>query len=331
MSQSMSTSVSSSSENTGSTPIHKLPKMGSNTFGPPGTQSQSHSNSSSTPMQQQVQQQVQQQFQAQTYSSQGSSSQVPSQMSYQPQHQPQPQPQPQSHQQPSHFYPNSSASASNATSNMYPTQSDQNIQINVHETTPNSVYYNQTHNPENQPNMIPDHQMQSIMNAVHGRETNEPFNSIGSNAQLGQLQSRDIPMSQQMLIQDEQSYPNYVPGDVTLTPEEEGSKATKRKKSVSFVEDANDKMRVKEENSKATRRQVIAFDEIMDAIHIPIILALLFVVFQMPSVNTKLYAFMPSLFLKEGKVGIGGMAVKGALFAGLYVVLNQVILFLSSL
>ena len=55
MSQSMSTSVSSSSENTGSTPIHKLPKMGSNTFGPPGTQSQSHSNSSSTPMHQQVQ------------------------------------------------------------------------------------------------------------------------------------------------------------------------------------------------------------------------------------------------------------------------------------
>ena len=212
---------------------------------------------------------------------------------------------------------------------MYPTQTDQNIQINIHETTPNSVYYNQTHNPENQPNMIPDHQMQSIMNAVHGRETNEAYNSIGSNAQLGQLQSRDIPMSQQMLIQDEQSYPNYVPGDVT--PEEEGSGATKRKKSVSFVEDANEKMRVKEENSKATRRQVIAFDEIMDAIHIPIILALLFVVFQMPSVNTKLYAFMPSLFLKEGKVGIGGMAVKGALFAGLYVVLNQVILFLSSL
>lgn len=213
---------------------------------------------------------------------------------------------------------------------------DQNIQINIHEPSVQPIQYqphqqqqntnfNQTHNPNNQPNQIPDHQMRGIMTAIHGGNDydmqGQGQSQIYSTQQQGNLQSRDIPMSQQMLIQDEQTQPNYV-------PEQEPNK---KAKTVRFVEEANEKMKVQEENSKSTRRQVIVFDEILDAIHIPIILALLFVVFQMPSINTKLYAFMPSLFLKEGKVGVSGMAVKGLLFAGLYVLLNQVVLFLTSL
>lgn len=215
---------------------------------------------------------------------------------------------------------------------------DQNIQINIHEPSvqprqyqsqQQNTNFNQTHNPNNQPNQIPDHQMRGIMTAIHGGNDYDmqgqgqcqSQGQIYSTQQQGNLQSRDIPMSQQMLIQDEQTQPNYV-------PEQEPNK---KAKTVKFVEEANEKMKVQEENSKSTRRQVIVFDEILDAIHIPIILALLFVVFQMPSINTKLYAFMPSLFLKEGRVGVSGMAVKGVLFAGLYVVLNQVVLFLTSL
>jgi hypothetical protein len=217
---------------------------------------------------------------------------------------------------------------------------DQNIQINIHEPSiqprqyqpqpqQQNTNFNQTHNPNNQPNQIPDHQMKGIMTAIHGGNDYDMQGQGPAQSQVyythiqqqGNLQSRDIPMSQQMLIQDEQTQPNYV-------PEQEPNKKTK---TVRFVEEANEKMKVQEENNKTTRRQVIVFDEILDAIHIPIILALLFVVFQMPSINTKLYAFMPSLFLKEGKVGVSGMAVKGVLFAGLYVVLNQLVLFLTSL
>lgn len=274
--------------NSGSTPIHKLPNSNSvnmNTFGTPGSLGQGGGG-------------------RQEYHTQQNQPQYS--------HQLQPQQQPQTQQQ-SQF------------SSMTP--NDQNIQINIHEPSvqpralPNTTM-NQTQHTQNQPNSIPDHQMQSIMSAIHGN---------GQGFSQGQLPSRDIPMSQQMLLQDEAALANYVPGQ--MGPEQEGNTphTVKRAKSVRFVEEANEKMKVKEENAKVTRRQIVMVDEILDAIHVPIILALLFVVFQMPSINTKLYGFMPSLFLKEGKLSLGGMATKGVLFAGLYVVINQVILYLSTL
>ena len=50
----------------------------------------------------------------------------------------------------------------------------------------------------------------------------------------------------------------------------------------------------------------------------PIILALLFFIFQMSIVNAKLYQYVPKLFVQEGELSGFGVIVKAGLFVAVY-------------
>ena len=158
----------------------------------------------------------------------------------------------------------------------------ENIQINIHEPSWDSV-----HAP---PNQIPSQQLNTIMNAIHqtGGATLPP---------------RDMPTSSQMLIQDEQATPNYV------------EEPTMVEKKVRFAEEAKNSESMKQKQKK-TQSPLPFLD--LDNIHVPIIGSVLYFVFQLPFLNAKLYKAVPALFAKEGKPSIMGILVTSVVFGVLF-------------
>ena len=113
----------------------------------------------------------------------------------------------------------------------------------------------------------------------------------------GDLPSRDIPTHTQPHVIDENSKTNYVP---------------KPEKQVRFVEEdeVNDLHEDLERNEKF-ESSIFRYKE-------PIILALLFFIFQMSIVNAKLYQYVPKLFVQEGELTGFGVIVKAGLFVAVY-------------
>lgn len=109
------------------------------------------------------------------------------------------------------------------------------------------------------------------------------------------LPSRDIPQTQNHITQDEQSNANYVPP----APE---PYIREREKHVRFdmPEGANH------------------FDELCDRLQEPILIGILYFIFQLPAVRSSLIRLMPPLFQADGNSNMAGYLFNSVLFAGAY-------------
>ena len=114
----------------------------------------------------------------------------------------------------------------------------------------------------------------------------------------GELPSRDIPTHTQPHVVDESSKTNYVP---------------KPEKQVHFVEEDENESDLNEnlERNEKFESSIFRYKE-------PIILALLFFIFQMSIVNAKLYQYVPKLFVQEGELSGFGVIVKAGFFVAFY-------------
>jgi hypothetical protein len=135
-----------------------------------------------------------------------------------------------------------------------------------------------------------------------------PFPEPGQQQQ--KLPSRDIPMNQLEFQQDAEVQPNYIPRPKMPT----------------------DYIREYEQDSARDRRQVdrrkVALqtaDDWYERLQIPILVALLFFIFQMPVFNTflrKNFTFM-SLHNEDGNFNIIGLVFKSLLFGGIFYSMQQ--------
>lgn len=169
-----------------------------------------------------------------------------------------------------------------------PSKTNENIQINIHEPS-----WDSAHAP---PNQIPSQQLNTIMSAIH---------------QTGgaSLPQRDMPTSSQMLIQDEQATPNYV------------EEPTMVEKKVRFAEEAKNT----ETEKQKQRHNPIPFLD-LENIHIPIIGAVMYFIFQLPFLNAKMFQFAPALFAKEGKPSMVGILVTSIVFGVIFNVISYNVL-----
>jgi hypothetical protein len=120
----------------------------------------------------------------------------------------------------------------------------------------------------------------------------------------GELPSRDIPMHTERHMIDENSKTNYIP-----TPE----------KHVRFVEEEDqEELQENEQRNENFESSVFRYRE-------PLILMLLFFIFQMSIVNAKLYQFIPKLFVQEGELSGSGVILKAGLFVAVYLGIQYVI------
>jgi hypothetical protein len=123
-----------------------------------------------------------------------------------------------------------------------------------------------------------------------------------------QLPSRDIPMTTTGHTHDPYIQPNYVP---------------QVKSSDDYIKnyEANDDM-IHNYNKNAQKGHML--DDMYNEIQTPLLLALLYFLFQLPIFRTKLYTYLPILFADDGSVNINGYIFNSVLFGLIYYMLNKI-------
>jgi len=131
---------------------------------------------------------------------------------------------------------------------------------------------------------------------------------------MTQLPSRDIPMITNQLTQDQQVKPNYIPSEPKAD----------------YIEQ-HDTYQSMMDKGKGSQKEKEKMDSLYEELHLPVLIMVLFLLFQMPFVQKKLLQFFPSLFLKDGHMTMGGYFLKTALFGLLFYIIMKVSKYASEL
>ena len=136
-----------------------------------------------------------------------------------------------------------------------------------------------------------------------------PSDMIGQTP-MNRLPQRDIPMMQEDYTHDIQIQPNYIPKPrLSRDYIDEYQNSTDRK-----IKEYEDKKRIDKSRESW-------FDEF----RIPIIIGVLFFIFQMPIINTmifKRFSFL-SIYNDDGNFNISGLFLKSLCFGSLFWILNR--------
>ncbi len=115
------------------------------------------------------------------------------------------------------------------------------------------------------------------------------------------------------LTNDPSIQPNYIPQPSTNTD---------YIKQQENMESLLEKHKLKEKHKQHT-------DELYDNLQTPVIITLLFFLFQLPFVNKNLYYYIPGLFIKDGHLSFGGYLTKALLFGFIFFSLTKLVNYLS--
>jgi len=122
------------------------------------------------------------------------------------------------------------------------------------------------------------------------------------------LPSRDIPMTTTGHSNDPQIQPNYVP-----QPQNPVDYIKNYEQSSDMVDEYNKNM--SHQNS---------LDDMYNEIQTPLLLAVLYFLFQLPFFRKFLFSYFPILFSNDGNFNINGFLFSSVLFGLLFYVLNKV-------
>lgn len=120
-----------------------------------------------------------------------------------------------------------------------------------------------------------------------------------------QLPSRDLPMTTENIIKDAQIQPNYVPSPSNRDYIHEND------------DDINNYYREEKNNN--------SLDKLYDEIQTPILLAVLYFIFQLPVVKRSVYKYLSFLCNSDGNYNINGLLFMCALFGFIYYTLFKCI------
>ena len=123
-----------------------------------------------------------------------------------------------------------------------------------------------------------------------------------SAAGLTALPSRDIPQNQQHLSQDVRIQPNYIPPPETQ---------------MDYIraETTADQI-IRAQAAKQEKKKT--FDVWFDEFQTPILIGILFFLFQLPVIQKHMCKIIPSLFNKDGNPSLSGYVFTSATFASVY-------------
>lgn len=119
------------------------------------------------------------------------------------------------------------------------------------------------------------------------------------------LPTRDIPMNPNSFTHDEQARPNYVP------PPFEGGSGT------DYIKDHTTMDSIVRANARQSR-QLDTIEAIYYDLQMPILIGILYFIFQMPVFRAQLLHFIPSLFGEDGNFKMMGLTATSVMFAGTF-------------
>jgi hypothetical protein len=131
-----------------------------------------------------------------------------------------------------------------------------------------------------------------------------------------QLPSRDMPTSTNHIAQDVQVQANYVPPP----PPQHSDYIQEYEENNDIVDDYYDK-----------QKRNASLDSMYDELQTPLLLAVLFFLFQLPFFKKYLFAYMPMLFLNDGNYNIYGFVFMSSFFAFVYYLLGKIMTNLNNI
>jgi len=151
--------------------------------------------------------------------------------------------------------------------------------------------------------------------AVQQKNMNQFVTGIqqASAAGLTELPSRDIPRNQEHISQDIQIQPNHIPNEnyqVDYIQEHQTNEQIIRSQ-----------MKHQEQKSK--------FDIVFDEVQGPIMLGILYFIFQLPIIQKQMCKIIPSLFGSDGNPNLSGYVFTSSMFASVYYFLVKGMFFLD--
>jgi len=132
------------------------------------------------------------------------------------------------------------------------------------------------------------------------------------------LPSRDIPMDQTIYQQDEEIQPNYIP-QAKLTRD--------------YVRDYEEVTHDNIKRHENRKDKTSMLDKIFSDLQTPVLVALIFFIFQMPMMNTMFYrnfSFL-SLYNTDGNVNFYGIALKSAVFGSVFYGIQNTMQYLTDI
>lgn len=130
---------------------------------------------------------------------------------------------------------------------------------------------------------------------------------------LTTLPIRDVPRNTESVVSDEQTVPNYIP-----------------RNTVDYIREHHENTRSYMDHRIRSSNQSESLDIIYDALQVPILLAILYFIFQLPVMRKYLLLYLPSIFNKDGNHNLSGLLFISILFSctyyGINFVLNQFVL-----
>jgi hypothetical protein len=137
-----------------------------------------------------------------------------------------------------------------------------------------------------------------------------------SSTGVTQLPSRDIPRNTESITHDPQIQPNYIP-----SPSQE--------KKTDYIPN-QEQMNSMIYNYNKEQRKSDSLDEIYTEIQGPLLLAVLYFLFQLPFFRKVMFYYFPILFSKDGNYNIHGFLFMSVLFGLLFYLLTKISFYVTS-
>jgi hypothetical protein len=132
------------------------------------------------------------------------------------------------------------------------------------------------------------------------------------------LPSKDVKIDTQSYTTDEAVQPNYIP---------------KPKLTKDYILDYEEEFEKKHAENKKRKHQENKIDELLTEFQVPIMISVLFLVFQLPIVNTlvfKRFSFL-SIYHEDGNFNFYGLLFKSALFGSAFYFIQKTLDYISDM
>ena len=160
-------------------------------------------------------------------------------------------------------------------------------------------------------NTDPSFQNQQHHQPIPGNVMNEVLQGVqrASTNGMTMLPTRDIPMNPNSFTHDDQARPNYVP------PFEGGGP--------DYIQEHTSMESIVRANARQSN-QLDTIEAIYYDLQMPILIGILYFIFQLPVFRAQLLHFLPSLFGEDGNFKMLGLTATSTIFAGTFFVIMKV-------
>ena len=177
-------------------------------------------------------------------------------------------------------------------------QTENNIQMDTQEK--NIMIENKSQNLQQSRDNDPSVMQKNLNQFVTGIQQ-------ASAAGLTTLPSRDIPQNQEHISRDESIKPNYIP---------------QQQENIDYIGQYQTNEDIVRNQAQKQDKQD-SLDILYNTIQTPLLIGVLYFIFQLPVIHKQIFRFLPSLFNTDGNPNLSGYIVKSVAFASSYFMLTK--------